>query len=65
MQLASLKDAAGVEHDWRADLLKELARRQKDDGSWLNDNSRWLEGDPSLVTGYALLALSHCRPGNK
>ena len=30
---------------------------QKDDGSWINGNARWLEGDPNLVTAYSLLAL--------
>jgi squalene-hopene/tetraprenyl-beta-curcumene cyclase len=57
-----IKDGDGTEHDWRMELLEELVRRQKPDGSWINDNSRWLEGEPSLVTGYALLALSYCRP---
>lgn len=56
-----VKDDRGAEHDWRAELLAELASRQQTDGSWLNENSRWLEGDPNLVTGYALLALSYCR----
>lgn len=55
-------DAAGHEHHWRAELAEELAKRQQSDGSWTNSNSRWLEGDPNLVTGYALLALSYCRP---
>ena len=27
------------------------------------EDDRWLEGDPNLVTGYALLALAYCRPG--
>ncbi|MHB8899108.1 MAG: prenyltransferase/squalene oxidase repeat-containing protein [Thermoguttaceae bacterium] len=58
----TVKDEQGTEHDWRAELLTELARRQQPDGSWLNPNTRWLEGDPNLVTGYALLALSYCRP---
>ena len=62
MEVDQVKDNRGAEHDWRAELLAELARRQQDDGSWLNENSRWLEGDPNLVTGYALLALSYCRP---
>ncbi len=62
MELDRVKDDRGVEHDWRAELLAELAQRQQEDGSWLNENARWLEGDPSLVTGYALLALSYCRP---
>jgi len=53
-------DDNGVEHDWRAELVAELAERQRADGSWINENSRWLEGDANLVTGYALLALSYC-----
>jgi squalene-hopene/tetraprenyl-beta-curcumene cyclase len=28
----------------------------------VNENDRWMEGDPNLVTGYVLMALSHCRP---
>lgn len=55
-------DAAGVKHDWRAELISALAKRQRPDGSWVNENNRWLEGDPNLVTGYALLALTHARP---
>lgn len=55
-------DSAGVAHDWRSDLINALARRQTPDGSWVNENDRWMEGDPDLVTGYALMALSHCRP---
>jgi squalene-hopene/tetraprenyl-beta-curcumene cyclase len=57
-----LVDAAGIKHDWRAELTAELAKRQKPDGSWTNENDAWLEGDPNLVTGYALMALSHCKP---
>lgn len=56
-------DAKGKAHDWRAELTRELARRQQRDGSWVNtENDRWLEGDANLVTAYALLALSYCRP---
>ena len=54
-------DAQGVEHDWRKELIAELVSRQKEDGSWINDEKRWMEGDPSLVTAYALLALSYCK----
>ena len=42
-------------------LIAALARRQRPDGSWVNDNDRWMEGDPNLVTGYALMALSYCK----
>ncbi len=54
-------DAAGNKHDWRAELIAELAARQQENGSWVNDDSRWLEGDPNLATGYALLALAYCQ----
>ncbi|KKL65155.1 hypothetical protein LCGC14_2157820 [marine sediment metagenome] len=55
------KDANGKKHDWRAELVAELAARQQPDGSWVNENSRWLEGNPNLVTGYVLLALSYAK----
>jgi squalene-hopene/tetraprenyl-beta-curcumene cyclase len=57
-----IADANGKTHDWRAELIQKLISTQKDDGSWINDNPRWLEGDPNLVTAYSLLALSYCRP---
>ena len=62
MGVDMVEDADGVKHDWRRELRQELVSRQRPDGSWINDNARWLEGEPSLVTGYALLALSYCRP---
>lgn len=55
-------NAQGKKHDWRADITAALAKRQRPDGSWLNEVDRWLEADPHLVTGYALMALSHCKP---
>ena len=61
MELEKIQDAAGQAHDWRADLIRVLADRQREDGSWVNDTTRWLEGDPNLVTAYALLALSYCK----
>jgi squalene-hopene/tetraprenyl-beta-curcumene cyclase len=51
----------GQKHDWRADITAALAKLQKPDGSWAN-NDHWMESDPNLVTGYALMALSHCKP---
>jgi squalene-hopene/tetraprenyl-beta-curcumene cyclase len=54
-------DEKGVKHDWRTDLIDALASRQRPDGSWFNENKRWLEGDANLSTGYALLALSYCK----
>ncbi|MFO7903264.1 MAG: hypothetical protein ACQESR_13985 [Planctomycetota bacterium] len=57
----TLVDENGETHDWRADLIATLDEKQRADGSWVNqENERWLEGDPNLVTAYALLALSYC-----
>jgi len=55
-------DAAGVRHDWRKELAEHLFALQQPNGSWVNAESRWYEGDPNLVTAYTLLALSYCRP---
>jgi len=60
--LEQLEDADGESHDWRSELVEELAMRQQSNGSWINTNSRWMEGDPNLVTAYALLALRYARP---
>jgi squalene-hopene/tetraprenyl-beta-curcumene cyclase len=57
-----IEDAKGVKHDWRRELTEELARRQQQNGSWVNSNNRWMEGDPHLATSFALLALSYCQP---
>jgi len=63
MGVDEIEDADGVKHDWRSELRAELVSRQRPDGSWTNSkNDRWLEGDPSLVSGYVLLTLSYCRP---
>jgi squalene-hopene/tetraprenyl-beta-curcumene cyclase len=56
-----LVDDEGKSHDWKAELVAQLAELQKPDGSWVNAQPRWLENDPNLVTGYVLLALSYCR----
>lgn len=60
-----IRDADDQLHNWRAELITELARLQQADGSWVNENDRWLEGDRNLVTGYALMALAYCRPAAK
>lgn len=57
----TLIDEQGTAHRWRQELAAALAASQQADGSWANTNPRWLEGDPPLTTGYALLALAYCR----
>jgi squalene-hopene/tetraprenyl-beta-curcumene cyclase len=54
-------DAEGKSHDWRAELAEKYIATQKPDGSWMNDNKRWMENDSNLVTAYGLLCLSYCQ----
>lgn len=61
MKQSTITDASGKAHDWRHELVRAIVERQQPDGSWVNSNARWMEGDANLVTGYALLALSYCR----
>jgi squalene-hopene/tetraprenyl-beta-curcumene cyclase len=64
-KMGELVDAEGKSHDWRGDLVKELAQRQNDDGSWTNENRQWFENDPNLATSFALIALSYCGEGKR
>ncbi len=59
---ATFADEAGTDHKWKDELRLKLAQLQLADGSWINENTRWMEGDPNLVCGYALLALAYCKP---
>jgi squalene-hopene/tetraprenyl-beta-curcumene cyclase len=57
----SIIDAQGKEHDWRAELVAALAKRQDASGAWANRDDRFMEGDPNIVTSYGLLALAAAR----
>ncbi len=51
-----------IKHNWREDLIKALAGRQKEDGHWVNDkSSSWRENSPVLCTAYALEALRNTK----
>jgi squalene-hopene/tetraprenyl-beta-curcumene cyclase len=52
-----VQDADGAPHHWRAELCEKLLTLQRPDGSWVNDADRWYEGNPHLVTAYAVLAI--------
>ena len=49
-KMDSLTLADGKKVNWRQDLAKTLFNAQKADGSWMNDNARWMEKDPVLST---------------
>ncbi len=53
----TIADSKGVKHAWREDLCRKLISLQNKDGSWVNTADRWYEGNPALVTAYAVLAL--------
>ena len=55
-------DAKKVKHNWRQELFEALKKRQRADGSWVNENRAFLEDAPELATAYAILALSYCQP---
>ncbi len=61
----TIEDGKGQQHAWRKDLVEELASRQRDDGSFFNQNQQFFEGDANLCTSFALLALSHASPKKK
>ncbi len=54
-------DESKASHDWKAEMFAKLASLQQPDGSWVNAEPRWLEGDPNLVTAYVLLTMAHLK----
>lgn len=58
----TITDAKGVSHDWYQELAEKLIDVQKSDGSWMNENSRWMEALPVLATSYAILSLDTAYP---
>ena len=52
-----IQDANGKIRDWRKELAMELINNQNPEGFWINENGRWWEKDPILVSCYAILSL--------
>lgn len=50
----------GVERNWAEELARQVVSLQAADGSWVNKQDRWWEGDPTLVTGYTISTLNIC-----
>ncbi len=47
----------GKQVDWRSELAGKLLASQREDGSWVNENGRWMESNPVLVTAFTVLSL--------
>lgn len=45
---------------WREQLARAIVKRQREDGAWVNHVTRWYEGNPTISTSYALIALQEC-----
>ncbi|HEY1860790.1 MAG TPA: prenyltransferase/squalene oxidase repeat-containing protein [Gemmataceae bacterium] len=57
------EDADGKKHDWRRELFVALKKRQREDGSWINETDKQFgEASPELATAFAMLSLSYCQP---
>ena len=60
LRIDSITTPDGRKHDWRAELAAKIISLQSADGSWSNKQDRWMEGDPTLTTSYALTTLGYC-----
>ncbi|MFL5242485.1 MAG: hypothetical protein ACJ8FY_10290 [Gemmataceae bacterium] len=59
-------DAKGGKHNWRRELFEALKKRQREDGSWINQGDKQFgEAAPELATAFAVLTLRYCQPEKK
>lgn len=56
--IKSFESKDGKQVKWARELATKLMSLQRADGSWVNPADRWWEGDPAVVTSYAVRALS-------
>lgn len=52
-----ITDSENNSHKWRNELADQLLKIQSPEGFWINENGRWWENNPVLVTAYSILAL--------
>ena len=55
---ANVPDEKGRERAWATDLTERMLHLQKKDGSWVNSNKKYWEGNPVLVTARAVISLN-------
>ncbi len=55
----ALRTPEGKVIPWKTEIAAQLVSSQDNDGSWINSDNTFWEGDPSLVTAYALIVLQY------
>jgi len=55
----ALRAADGTVIPWKQQLIEKLVATQRPDGSWLNKNNQFWEGNAMLVTAYSLLVMEY------
>lgn len=69
--MAKALSSAGVDElqapdgsvNWREKLALRMLNLQQTDGSWANENNRWWEKDPALVTSYGIITMAIAQRG--
>lgn len=56
-EIEDLQLMDGKTINWRKELALKLLNLQNENGMWINENGRWWERDPNLVTAYAVIVL--------
>jgi squalene-hopene/tetraprenyl-beta-curcumene cyclase len=59
MQTDSIPGATGEPIPWKQQLMGKLVKVQQADGSWMNTDNTFWEGDAALVTAYGVLTLQY------
>jgi squalene-hopene/tetraprenyl-beta-curcumene cyclase len=54
----------GENLEWRKQIVKQMLKIQKADGQWVNENGRWMENIPEIVTAYTILTINHALSKN-
>ena len=59
----TVTDARRRSHDWRTEISEAILARQQPDGTWVNTQERWYEGEQMAIvpTSYCLIALAECK----
>lgn len=63
LEVDQFETPTGRTVEWAQELAARLLELQRADGSWTNPVDRWMEGDPAVVTAYAVwtLGIVHAR----